>query len=64
MISKKPYEGINGALYAVRGTDANTVDCVSQIGRQWSYIYIFVEYKTEGIVNPCSQHGTNTELGD
>ena len=40
MISKKPYEGINGALYVVRRTDANTVDSVSQTGRQWSYIYL------------------------
>ena len=31
MISKKPYEGINGALYVVRGTDANTVDCVPKL---------------------------------
>ena len=38
-ICNKPYEWINGALYVVQGTDANTVDCVSQSGRQWSYIH-------------------------
>ena len=31
VISKKPCEGINGALYVVRGTDVNTVDKVSKL---------------------------------
>ena len=31
MIVKKPGVGFDGALYTVRGTNVNTVNCVSQL---------------------------------